>query len=480
MKALIKVPSPLRRFTQQKSQVEVEAATVFEAITQLCEQHPELELQLFDEQGQLRNFVNLFLDRVDIKQQDGLSTSLHEGCELRIVPAIAGGVDVSVTDSPIAPGRLTPKEISRYSRHIMLPEIGMAGQQKLKDAKVLIIGAGGLGSPLCLYLVAAGVGTLGLVDHDTVDETNLQRQILFTMNDLGQPKVSAARERLMALNPDLDLRCYPEQLTAANALEMIGDYDLVIDGTDNFPTRYLVNDACVLSHKPNIYGSIFRFDGQATVFHYQDGPCYRCLYPEPPPPGLVPSCAEGGVLGVLPAMIASIQATEAIKMITGAGTTLSGRLLIYDALNLSFEELRIERNPHCCLCGDVPTITGLIDYQQFCGIPATPAEVAVDEITAVELRQRMVTGDVVLVDVREAYEREICLIRGSRHIPMSAVTEHLAEFHPDQTVVFHCKMGGRSAKVCQQCIDQGVTNVVNLKGGILAWIDEVEPGLTKY
>ncbi|MCW8328433.1 molybdopterin-synthase adenylyltransferase MoeB [Photobacterium sp. SDRW27] len=473
MKTLIKIPSPLRRFTHQASQVEVEAETVSEAMTRLCELHPDLQLQLFDEQGQLRNFVNIFHDRVDIKQQQGLATALNDGCELRIVPAIAGGIDLLP--------QLSPQEISRYSRHIMLPELGMEGQQKLKAAKVLIVGAGGLGSPLCFYLVAAGVGTIGLIDHDTVDETNLQRQILFTLDDVGKSKVKCAKERLLALNTDLNITCYPELLSSANALDIIKDYDLVIDGTDNFPTRYLVNDACVLLNKPNIYGSIFRFDGQATVFNYQGGPCYRCLYPEPPPPGLVPSCAEGGVLGVLPALVASIQATEAIKMITGAGTTLSGRLLTYDALGLSFEELSIQRDPQCCLCGSSPTITQLIDYQQFCGIPATPAEVPFKEITARELQQQLTSKEpLILIDVREPYEREICSIAGSRHMPMNSIAEHLDEFSQEQTLVFHCKVGGRSAKVCQLFIDNGFTNVINLRGGILAWIEDVDATLMKY
>jgi adenylyltransferase/sulfurtransferase len=294
--------------------------------------------------------------------------------------------------------------------------------------------------------------------------------------------VDCAKERLLALNADLDIKCYQEMLTSANALEIIKDYDIVIDGTDNFPTRYLVNDACILLNKPNIYGSIFRFDGQATVFNYQGGPCYRCLYPEPPPPGLVPSCAEGGVLGVLPAMIASIQATEAIKMVTGAGTTLSGRLLTYDALGLSFEELSIRKNPQCCLCGSSPTITQLIDYQQFCGISSTPVEVPYQEISAIELQKQLAqsSASLVLVDVREPYEREICRIEGSRHIPMNVVAEHMNEFNQEQTLVFHCKVGGRSAKVCQQFIDNGFSNVINLKGGILAWIDDVDPSLMKY
>jgi len=471
MTVTLRIPSPLRRFTDNNSAVDVEADSVATALEQLFSLYPDLKLQIMDESGQLRNFVNLFHDKVDIRQQQGLNTHLHQGSELRIVPAIAGGSD----------SRLSAQELSRYSRHIMLPEMGVAGQESLKSASILIIGAGGLGCPLGLYLAAAGIGHLGLVDNDVVDESNLQRQVLYTIDDIGKPKVDCAAARLRQLNPYIEISCYPELLTSANAMALIEPYDLVIDGTDNFPTRYLVNDACVLLNKPNIYGSIFRFDGQATVFNYQQGPCYRCLYPTPPPPGLVPSCAEGGVLGVLPAIIASIQATEAIKMLTKMGDSLSGKLLLYDALQMEFEYLQIEKNPDCPLCGKHPSIHALIDYQQFCGITTSSEPRSYQDISPQELKQRLDAKEaLVLIDVREPYEREICKIVESLHIPMAQIDAHMAEFNTEQVLVVHCKLGGRSAKVCQQFTAQGYKHVFNLTGGILAWADAVDDKLIRY
>lgn len=467
----LKIPSPLRRFTDNNSAVDVAADNVATALEQLFSLYPDLKLQIMDESGQLRNFVNLFHDKVDIRQQQGLNTLLHQGSELRIVPAIAGGSD----------SRLSALELSRYSRHIMLPEMGVEGQESLKSASILIIGAGGLGCPLALYLAAAGVGHLGIVDNDVVDESNLQRQVLYTIDDIGKPKVDCAAARLRQLNPYIKISCHAELLTSANALQLIEPYDLVIDGTDNFPTRYLVNDACVLLNKPNIYGSIFRFDGQATVFNYQQGPCYRCLYPTPPPPGLVPSCAEGGVLGVLPAIIASIQATEAIKMLTNIGNSLSGKLLLYDALQMEFEYLQIEKNPDCPLCGKQPSIHALIDYQQFCGITTSSEPRSYQDISPQQLKQWLdANKPLVLIDVREAYEREICKITESLHIPMAQIDAHMAEFDSEQLLVVHCKLGGRSAKVCQQFSAQGYQHVFNLTGGILAWADAVDDKLIRY
>lgn len=472
MKVIMKIPTPLRRFTQEESRVELEAVHVGEALEQLFQQYPDIRSQLVDEQGKLRNFVNIFYDKIDIRQLQGLDTILQEDSELRIVPAIAGGSGLDTT--------LDADELSRYSRHILLPEIGVSGQERLKAASILVVGAGGLGCPLSLYLTAAGIGRLGIIDGDVVDESNLQRQVLYNVRDLGCSKADRAESHLRQLNPYVTLKAYNETLTSDNALAIISDYDLVIDGTDNFPTRYLVNDACVLLDKPNIYGSIFRFDGQATVFNYHQGPCYRCLYPQPPPPGLVPSCAEGGVLGVLPAIIASIQATEAIKMITEVGTTLTGRLLLYDALEMEFESLKIEKNPECPLCGEHATIKSLVDYQQFCGLAGVD-DVLYQSISASELKRLMEADhSVVLIDVREPYERAICTIAGSQHIPMAEVENQMALFSPEQHLVFHCKMGGRSAKVCQQFIDHGYTNISNLSGGILAWANDVDPSLTKY
>ncbi len=470
MKTYIRIPSPLRRFTQNQAHIELNADTVGQAVDLLCSTYPELTAQLLSESGELRNFVNLFLNQEDIRNHQGMDSQLKEGDEIRIVPAIAGGSELP---------DLSPAELSRYSRHIILPEVGKSGQQKLKAAKVLIIGAGGLGCPLALYLVAAGVGRIGLVDFDIVEESNLQRQILYGTSDIGKAKVEQARAKLEDLNPNTRVETYQTKLTSANAMEIISPYDLVIDGTDNFPTRYLVNDACVLLNKPNIYGSIFRFDGQATLFHYKGGPCYRCLYPEPPPPGLVPSCAEGGVLGVLPSLIASIQATEAIKVILGEGASLSNRLLTYDALHMTFEELKIKRNPDCCICGDRPSQTGLVDYQSFCGITQQPQELPYEEITPLELKQKLNQG-AILVDVREPFEVEICAIKGARQIPMNDIAKHLDELDPSAEIIFHCKMGGRSAKVCQFLHEQGYQHPINLKGGILAWIDQMEPQLTKY
>ncbi len=383
-------------------------------------------------------------------------------------------------DDDVLP-ELDAAELARYSRHLMLPEFGQQGQQKLKAARVLIVGAGGLGSPLCLYLAAAGVGTLGIVDHDRVDASNLQRQVLFGESDIGKNKAVRAAARLRDLNPYTRTRVYEQALTAANALEIIADYDLVIDATDNFPTRYLINDACVILGKPDIYGSIFRFEGQASVFNYEGGPCYRCLYPEPPAHGRVPSCAEGGVLGVLPAIIASIQATEAIKIIAGMGTSLSGRLVLYDALGMRFEELQANRKPACVVCGDQPSVTELIDYQQFCGVPAAPAPATEGEISVRDLAARLAAGEpVCILDVREAHECQICRLDGSIHIPMQDVATRLDELDREQEIVVHCKGGARAAKVCELLQQQGFKRPLNLKGGILAWANEIDSDMKTY
>jgi molybdopterin/thiamine biosynthesis adenylyltransferase/rhodanese-related sulfurtransferase len=385
-----------------------------------------------------------------------------------------------------APPVLSNDEILRYSRHLIMPEVGMEGQQKLKAAKVLCIGAGGLGSPLALYLGAAGVGTLGIVDFDTVDFSNLQRQILHGTPDVGRPKLDSAKDKLHALNPEIDIETYEVALSSQNAMTLFEPYDVIVDGTDNFPTRYLVNDACVLLGKPNAYGSIFRFEGQASVFATKDGPCYRCLYPEPPPPGLVPSCAEGGVLGVLPGLIGMIQATETVKLIMGIGEPLIGRFLIYDALRMRFRELKLRKDPDCPVCGTHPTVTKLIDYEQFCGIvPAAPEPAAIvnqaTEITSVELKQRLDRGDKLkIVDVREPNEYQINRIAGSELIPLGDVPKRYNELNPEDEVVVHCKMGGRSAKAADFLRSVGFKRVLNLKGGILDWIDKVDPSQPKY
>jgi adenylyltransferase/sulfurtransferase len=381
---------------------------------------------------------------------------------------------------------LTPQEIARYSRHLIMPEVALEGQKRLKAGRILLIGAGGLGSPLGLYLAAAGVGRIGLVDFDVVDFSNLQRQVLHGTPDVGRPKLQSAKDRLQAINPEVQIDLYETRLTSANALTILEPYDIVIDGTDNFPTRYLVNDACVLMKKPNVYGSIFRFDGQASVFQPPHGPCYRCLYPEPPPPGEVPSCAEGGVLGILPGLIGCIQATEAVKLLLGKGSPLIGRLLLYDALQMSFQQFKVRRNPKCPLCGDRPTITKLIDYEQFCGVGGqeTTTASAMDsqwETTVDELKRRLDRQEpVFILDVRNPEEYQICRIPGSTLIPLPQLPQRLSELQSDREIVVHCKSGMRSLKAQQFLRERGFQKVKNLKGGILAWADRIDPTMPKY
>jgi adenylyltransferase/sulfurtransferase len=379
--------------------------------------------------------------------------------------------------------QLSKEEILRYSRHLIMPEVGMEGQLKLKRARVLLIGTGGLGAPLGLYLAAAGVGRLGLVDFDVVDFTNLQRQVVFSTADVGRPKIEAARERLQGLNPDIEIITHEARLTSENALEIFRHYDIIVDGTDNFPTRYLVNDACVLLGKPSVYGSIFRFEGQASVFGMPDGPCYRCLFPEPPPPGFVPSCAEGGVLGVLPGIIGSIQAMETIKLILGSGDSLAGRLLLFDALGMKFREVKLRKNPDCVICGPKRTITKLIDYYEFCGVRGeeTPAPaVTVPEIEPRELKARLDRGDdLFILDVREPHEYQICNLSGHL-IPLGDVARRAHELDSSREIIVHCRSGKRSAEAVDFLRKAGFRKIWNLKGGILAWSDQVDPSIPKY
>jgi len=380
------------------------------------------------------------------------------------------------------PTTLSKEEVLRYSRHLIMPEVGMEGQLKLKAAKVLCIGAGGLGSPLALYLAAAGVGTIGLVDFDVVDYTNLQRQIIHTTLDVGRPKLDSAAEKIAAINPFVEVMKFETRLSSANALDIFRQFDIIIDGTDNFPTRYLVNDACVLTGKPNVYGSIFRFEGQASVFATKHGPCYRCLYPEPPPPGLVPSCAEGGVLGILPGLVGVMQATEAIKLILGKGEPLIGRLLLVDAMGMRYRELKLRKNPECPACGQHPTITALIDYQQFCGIRGEEAPVTakVPEIPPEELKRRLDAGeDVFILDVREPHEYQICNINGYL-IPLGDLPKRVHELDSSREIVAHCRSGKRSAEAVDFLRKAGFRKVHNLAGGILAWADKVDPKMPKY
>jgi adenylyltransferase/sulfurtransferase len=377
----------------------------------------------------------------------------------------------------------SPGQYERYRRHLSLPELGAEGQLRLLGGSVLIVGAGGLGCPLALYLAAAGVGRLGLVDPDVVEVSNLQRQVLYGTPDLGRPKVEVARERLRALNPDVDVRVFPERLTSANALALFRDWDVIVDGTDNFPTRYLSNDACVLLGKPTVYGAILRFEGQASTFDSRRGPCYRCLFPEPPPPGAVPSCAEGGVLGVLPGLVALVQATEVVKLLCGVGEPLIGRFLHYDALSMSFREFRFAKDPGCPVCGERPTVTELSDYEGFCGLPRPGEEGTVKEVSAGEVRARMERGEpLLLLDVREPAEWETARIEGARLVPLGQLEERLAELAEwkDRPVVAHCHHGGRSAKACQLLAGAGFSDVANLVGGIDAWSLSVDPSVPRY
>ena len=389
----------------------------------------------------------------------------------------------TVSSGDEAATSLTNEEILRYSRHLIMPEVGMEGQLKLKAARVLLIGSGGLGAPLGLYLTAAGVGHIGLVDFDVVDFTNLQRQVTFGTSDVGKPKAEAAKARLTNLNPDVQIATYETKLTSENALELFRDYDIIVDGTDNFPTRYLVNDACILQGKPNVYGSIFRFEGQVTVFGMPDGPCYRCLYPEPPPPGLVPSCAEGGVLGVLPGIIGSLQALETIKLIIGRGASLAGRLLLFDALSMKFRELKLRKNSHCPMCGTHRKIHQLIDYNEFCGIRGEEepeSDLQVPEITARELKERLDQGDdIFILDVREPHEYQICNLKGHL-IPLGELPRRVHELDSAREIVAHCKSGKRSAQAVDFLRQAGFRKIYNLRGGILSWSTEVDRSVPRY
>ena len=478
----VHIPTPLRPFTGKQDTVEVQGATVGELLADLTRQYDGLKKHLYTDDGRLRSFVNVYINDEDIRYLQKEQTPVQPGDTISIIPSVAGGAGTAVREELPT---LSAREIQRYSRHLIMPEVGVDGQRKLKAAKVLCIGAGGLGSPVAMYLAAAGVGRIGIVDFDVVDYSNLQRQLLHGTADVGRSKLQSAKDRLEALNSEISIETHETMLSSQNALDLFAPYDVIVDGTDNFPTRYLVNDACVLLEKPNAYGSIFRFEGQASVFGLPDGPCYRCLYPEPPPPGLVPSCAEGGVLGVLPGIIGTIQAMETIKLILGIGEPLVGRFLIFDALRMKFRELKLRKDPDCPVCGTHPTVRELIDYDQFCGIvpAAHGAEAPADDrdITSVELNERLQRGDPVLVlDVREPQEYQINRIQGSTLIPLGELGQRYAELDADQEIVTQCKSGMRSAKAADFLRQKGFRRVRNLKGGILDWIDKVDPSQPKY
>ncbi|MFL5401978.1 MAG: molybdopterin-synthase adenylyltransferase MoeB [Gemmatimonadales bacterium] len=476
MSVTVSIPTPLRGFTAGQDTILLQGDTVGQVLEGLLAAHTGLKRHLLQDDGRLRSFVNLYLNETDIRHLSSTATPVRSGDILTIVPSIAGG-SPAVEAEP----QLSHAEVLRYSRHLLLPEVGVSGQRKLKAARVLTVGAGGLGSPLSLYLAAAGIGTIGIVDFDAVDLTNLQRQIVHGTSTLGTPKLESAAARLTDLNPNVRIEKHDTRLTAGNALDILREYDIVVDGTDNFPTRYLVNDACVLLGKPNVYGSIFRFEGQASLFYAKQGPCYRCLYSEPPPPGLVPSCAEGGVLGVLPGIIGSIQALETIKWIIGAGDSLIGRLVLFDALKFRFRELQLRKDPACPICGDNPSIRELIDYEAFCGIGAEPAYTG-PEISAEELSREMKEKEsgLVLIDVREPHEWEIAHIEGARLIPLGQLPERLGELDGHSEIVTHCHHGARSMKALGILKGAGFNRVRSLAGGIDAWADRVESGMARY
>lgn len=489
MLVTINIPTALRQFTAGNSRIEVEAVTAGEALSRLTETHTDLRRHLYDDKNALRNFVNVYLNDEDIRHQSGLQTAMKDGDTLMIVPSIAGGLIAEEQVAAVLPS-LSNDEIARYSRHLILPEVGMEGQRRLKAASVLMIGTGGLGAPVGMYLAAAGVGRIGIVDFDVVEASNLQRQIVHGTADIGRPKIESARDRLRDINPHIEIETYETRLTSENALRIFATYDIVVDGTDNFPTRYLVNDACVLTGKPNVYGSIFRFEGQASVFwptaQNGQGSCYRCLYAEPPPPGLVPSCAEGGVLGVLPGIVGAIQANETIKIILGAESTLVNRLLLFDAWQMKFRELKLRKDPNCPVCGENPTIKKLIDYEEFCGLRAQPpvqsTGAGLEEITAAELKERLEHDDKLqIIDVREPFEFDIARIPGTKLIPLGQVVNRMNEIDPSRETVIHCKGGVRSAKAIEALKRAGFPGpLINLKGGITAWSDEVDPSVPKY
>ncbi len=491
-KTKVKVPTPLRGFAGGNAEVEVEGSTVGEVVRALTSAYPALARHLLTPEGTLRSFVSVFVNQKDVRTLEREATVLREGDVVSIVPAIAGGAPTHGTSLPVltpGPGAarrsdtFSPEELRRYSRHLLLPEVGVAGQKRLRTAKVLVVGTGGLGAPASLYLAAAGVGEIGLVDFDRVELSNLQRQVLFATPDVGHPKLEAAASRLEGLNPGVRVVRHETRLDSSNALDILRPYDIVLDGTDNFPTRYLVNDASVLLGKPNVYGSIYRFEGQVSVFDARRGPCYRCLYPEPPPPDLVPSCAEAGVLGVLPGLVGVLQATEAVKLLLGVGEPLVGRLLLYDALSLSFRELSLAKNPECVLCSDKATQHELIDYPAFCGVPTPGAEApsSLPEITAVELRDALAGSDPpLLVDVREPEERAISQIEGSVLIPKGELPHRVDELTRARSLVLYCRSGSRSADATRTLLELGFTNVRNLRGGVNAWAQQVDPSLPVY
>jgi adenylyltransferase/sulfurtransferase len=480
MTVTVIIPTALRQHTDNEDELKLNARTVSDALKELVTSFPNLRRHLYSESGRLRNFINIYLNEEDIRYKEGEGTALKDGDTLMIIPAIAGGAHAAEDDEEHgAKVSFSSSEFARYSRHLILPEVGLEGQGKLKSASVLIIGAGGLGTPSSTYLAAAGVGRIGIVDFDVIEKSNLHRQVLYSEKDIGKSKAEIARQRLLEINPNVSVEVHKVRLDSTNALDILGSYDVIMDGTDNFPTRYLVNDACVLLGKPNVYASIFRFEGQASVFYAREGPCYRCLYPEPPPPGLVPSCAEGGVLGVLPGIMGSIQAVEAIDLILGKGRPLIGRLVLFDALDMTFKELKLRKNPDCLVCGPNATVKELIDYEAFCGVEeGLGAEL---EVSPKALKELIDDGrEMVVLDVREPFEYEIAHINDAKLIPLAQLAGRVNELDTARPIVVYCHTGQRSAQAVRFLNGLGFKKAKNLKGGIKAWGNEVDPTIQMY
>lgn len=484
MAVTVLIPTTLRSFTGRRSEITLEGNSVREVIQALADEYPETKKAIFEEDGTPRAFINIFVGENNIKKLQGFDTPVKDGDEIMLIPAIAGG---KREDSVISEDRkeaLTNDEITRYSRHLLLREVGVKGQKKLKAAKVLIVGLGGLGAPLAQYLAAAGVGTIGLVDFDEVEASNLQRQVIHGSRDLGRPKVASARDSIRAINPLVKVETYNLLLTKDNALDIIGEYDIVADATDNYKARYLINDACVLLGKPDVFGAMYQFEGQASVYYAKEGPCYRCVYQTPPPPGLVPSCAEGGVVGVLPGIIGTIQANEIIKLIVGGGDPLIGRLLNFDAWRMKFRELKIEKDPNCPICGKKPVITELeeYDYEEFCGLKKQEEEEPVEAIEARELKRRLDEGEkITIIDVREPHERAIVKFPDAKVIPIGQLARRQNELNPDIDTVFICKEGKRSILAINTLREAGYKGkMYNLKDGINTWAKEVDKSMPTY
>lgn len=484
MSVTVLIPTTLRSFTNRRSEIELEGNNVREVIQALADEYPETKKAIFEEDGTPRAFINIFVGDSNIKGLQGFDTPVKDGDEIMLIPAIAGG---RAEDSVISEDRkesLTNDEITRYSRHLLLREVGVKGQKKLKAAKVLIVGLGGLGAPLAQYLAAAGVGTIGLVDFDEVEASNLQRQVIHGSRDLGRPKVASAKDSIRAINPLVKVETYNLLLTKENALDIIGEYDIVADATDNYKARYLINDACVLLGKPDVFGAMYQFEGQASVYYAKEGPCYRCIYQTPPPPGLVPSCAEGGVVGVLPGIIGTIQANEIIKLIVGGGHPLMGRLLTLDAWRMKFRELKLEKNPDCPICGKNPSITELeeYDYEEFCGLKKQEEDEPVEAIEAKVLKKRLDAGEkITIIDVREPHERAIVKFPDAKVIPIGQLARRQNELNPDIDTVFICKEGKRSILAINTLREAGYKGkMYNLKDGINTWAKEVDKSMPQY